>query len=225
MTDIKKYLSRQKSIENLPVILLFLICLLSKSITAQHFKIGLSAGFNFCQIEGDRLSGYNKKGYELGIFGLYKLREDAFIYISPSFSHYGSKINKEQPNIDYKKPLLSLEAHDINILWAYMVNFGNKKDPNILKTRAHFGIKVHNMISAESTISRVNILLKEEGISFKDIRHIYPSINIGYGLFLKNNLTVDVRLDHAVFNILKVENPDFFRLIPYQVGLNLMYNI
>ncbi len=95
-----------------------------------------------------------------------------------------------------------------------------------MKTRAHFGIKVHNMISAESTISRVNILLKEEGISFtKTLGIMILPININCGLFLKNNLTVDVRLDHVVFNILKGENPDFFRLIPYQVGLNLMYNI
>jgi hypothetical protein len=49
-------------------ILVFLILFPLTFIEAQYFNGGVSAGITACQIDGDRLSGYNKPGFTAGVF-------------------------------------------------------------------------------------------------------------------------------------------------------------
>ena len=48
--------------------LLILLLLIGSAFTlaAQGFGYRLFAGANFCQIDGDRMGGYNKLGFRLG---------------------------------------------------------------------------------------------------------------------------------------------------------------
>lgn len=67
------------------------------SVSAQHFEGGVQGGANFCQVDGDMNAGYNKLGFNGGIFVHYVLpRESSSIGFDLMYMGKGSR-NKRDP--------------------------------------------------------------------------------------------------------------------------------
>ena len=53
---------------------LFLFAVTLEVVSSQSFNGGVSAGFTFCQVDGDNLSGFNKPGITGGFFVNHKIK-------------------------------------------------------------------------------------------------------------------------------------------------------
>lgn len=81
-------------------ILLSSILYFSEEIKAQSFQAYLIAGFDVSQIDGDKLSGYNKGG---GVFGgatAFKLNDQWLLTQEITYYQRGSRATSEQLSLD-----------------------------------------------------------------------------------------------------------------------------
>lgn len=81
-------------------VFLLLILLASNKVKAQSFEAYLIAGFDVSQIDGDKLSGYNKGG---GVFGgatAFKLNDQWKLQQEITYYQRGSRATDEQLSLD-----------------------------------------------------------------------------------------------------------------------------
>jgi len=79
-------------------LLLFFLIISSYSVNAQAFGYKMIAGFNFCQIDGDRMGGYNKLGYRFGIATFIPVKEKDEIGLEITYSVKGSRTANNPDN-------------------------------------------------------------------------------------------------------------------------------
>lgn len=70
----------------------------SCSLQAQSFGYKMIAGFNFCQIDGDGMGGYNKLGYRFGIATFLPVKEKDEIGLEITYSVKGSRTANNPDN-------------------------------------------------------------------------------------------------------------------------------
>lgn len=86
-----------------PVILsitIFLAVIVSSEISAQNFEAYLIGGFDVSQIDGDKLSGYNKGGAVFGGATAFKLNEEWKLQQEITYYQRGSRATDEQLSLD-----------------------------------------------------------------------------------------------------------------------------
>jgi len=109
------------SLNMLKVLIPFIfILLISKSMHAQIFKAVIPLGFNFTQIDGDDLAGYNKTGFNGGVGAMISLNEaDSWeMGMEILYSQLGSNTNSRSPNqiktsLDYAAIPLYVNYKDV----------------------------------------------------------------------------------------------------------------
>lgn len=81
-------------------ILLLAAMMLRQPLSAQ-FAGGVSAGLNFCQVDGDSFSGYGKVGPQLGGFVYYPLSDMLAVQTEISFSNRGARFADSETGFFY----------------------------------------------------------------------------------------------------------------------------
>jgi hypothetical protein len=96
-------------------IISLLLCVFSLfPLHAQHFKGGVVAGINGCQVDGDNHAGYNKLGLMAGAFVAYPLSENFDLQMELKYMGKGAK--KKTTAIDLSQYKSSLNYIDIPVL-------------------------------------------------------------------------------------------------------------
>lgn len=109
----------------IPIVLLALLLLFSKIITAQTpslFTLKLNLGINGCQVHGDTYDGYNKGGLYAGLglnaaFSTVHQAEIGFV-----FSQKGARKNSNPSKGDYDSYYLNLNYLDMPLLYRLNLN-------------------------------------------------------------------------------------------------------
>ncbi len=79
---------------------LIILCILgiSQGLDAQNFGYRILGGANFCQIDGDQLSGYNKLGYRFGLGSFIPVKSGDELGIEITYSQKGSRTASDPDN-------------------------------------------------------------------------------------------------------------------------------
>ncbi|HNP18817.1 MAG TPA: outer membrane beta-barrel protein [Fulvivirga sp.] len=97
------------------------LLLITSSAFSQNFDAFIIGGFNVSQIEGDKLSGYNKAGIIFGAATRFKLKEPWSFQQEIVYYQRGSRATDKELNADnfsFKR----LDYIDILLLGKYMIN-------------------------------------------------------------------------------------------------------
>jgi len=70
----------------------------TKSLIAQSFGYKMIAGFNFCQIDGDQMGGYNKLGYRFGVASFVNVKDKDEVGLEITYSLKGSRTANNPDN-------------------------------------------------------------------------------------------------------------------------------
>jgi hypothetical protein len=81
------------------LIILFLFFTIASN-AQQRFKVGVKAGLSTSQVDGDTYGGYNKAGFDGGIFVTGKINEKWTSQFEMIFIQKGSKHNSDPENGD-----------------------------------------------------------------------------------------------------------------------------
>ncbi|TVR78949.1 MAG: PorT family protein [Chitinophagaceae bacterium] len=82
------------------------------------FRAGFVAGFNASQVDGDRIRGYNKFGFNGGITSMINLSEKFSLNIDIAYSQKGAKSTLENTAPD-KSYFLQLDYIDVPVVFQY----------------------------------------------------------------------------------------------------------
>ncbi len=113
---------------------------------AQRFQFSFHGAIVASQIDGDRIMGYNKLGYNLGIQGGLKFNDKSEFIVSQGFSSFGSSSGSVILSSinDY---YIELSMKSANVLFAYAHYFGKKAKRSQKKVEANFrmyaGVRLH----------------------------------------------------------------------------------
>ena len=110
----------------------FIIFLLSQSaIQAQNFEAYVIGGFDVSQIDGDKLSGYNKGGAVFGGATAFKLNDSWKLLQEITYYQRGSRATDEQLSLDNFSirrvdyiDFSLLGNHSFNDQWGLLVGVG-----------------------------------------------------------------------------------------------------
>lgn len=166
-------------------IILFLVTLitLNFSVQAQDFGAGAIAGLNYAQVDGDQFGGYNKLGFNLGMFVNRNLNDKWYVKGELLFSQKGSrkKIDPDDPNpqifilkftylempliISYKKRNFSFElgpSIGVNIRAKNETLLGVQDEKGINKTELalNFGVNYRFTETWSFNLRHSNSLLR-----------------------------------------------------------------
>ncbi|MEI6575644.1 MAG: porin family protein [Bacteroidota bacterium] len=171
---------------------------------AQQFEGGMLGGLDFCQVDGDTYSGYNKLG---GLAGAYirlpispkwSFRMEMEFIAKGSVNHYNPNaiVDSTSGNVEYKNSTSYIE---VPFLLEYNLKpaLANKVSPDYLSK-----IKVFGGVSLGALMSHKEI------IDYVETNGIYPgfstlNLNMVFGLqyLLSQRLTVDYRWDISLTSI------------------------
>ena len=138
--------------------------ILNLTTQAQDFGAGAIAGLNFAQVDGDQFGGYNKLGFNLGMFVNRKLNEHWYAKGELLFSQKGSKkkLDPDDPApqifilkftylempliVSYKKRNVSFElgpSIGVNIRAKNETNLGVQDEKGINRTELALNLGIN----------------------------------------------------------------------------------
>jgi hypothetical protein len=100
------------------LIILFLFFTIASN-AQQRFKVGVKAGLSTSQVDGDTYGGYNKAGFDGGIFVTGKINEKWTGQFEMIFIQKGSKHNSDPENGDVSYYYLGLNYLEVPVLFQY----------------------------------------------------------------------------------------------------------
>lgn len=103
--------------KNIALIAFFLIGFTVRA--QQRFTVGLKAGLSTSQVEGDTYGGFDKAGFDGGIFVTGKINEKWTAQMEMIFIQKGSKHNPSPDNGDYTYYYLGLNYIEVPLLLQY----------------------------------------------------------------------------------------------------------
>ena len=130
------------------LIVSFFVFLSTFNLSGQHFKFAAHGGIGLSQVDGDRLSGFNKFVYDLGLEGSYKLSYSNEFTVVQSITRFGSNTSENFPN-SAQEYFTTLSLTTANIFFALRHNIGVKSKRDKIGTTISFGLKVHQLISSD----------------------------------------------------------------------------
>ena len=189
---------------------LLLFGLLATEIEAQRFGAGLTLGANFAQIDGDQMYGFNKFGYNGGVFALINIGrlsqiEIDFLY-SRRGSHNGSRDN-EQNTID-------LHYLEIPVLYKYK-DWESEDSRGRSFHRVCFtgGLSLGRLIKS-SSLTGIDQAFKKNDLSWI----------LGVQYYFDRNWSSTFRFTNSILPLHRYSDKGVdFRMISYFLSLNLNY--
>lgn len=98
---------------------LFLFLSMCISSNAQYFNAGVKAGIVASQVDGDTYSGFDKLGFNLGLFVNYQLSHRTSMQLEMEYIQKGSKHNPNYEKGDFDQYKISLGYAQIPLLLKY----------------------------------------------------------------------------------------------------------
>ncbi|MCH8318059.1 MAG: PorT family protein [Bacteroidetes bacterium] len=182
------------------ILFIILILQIYHSATAQNFKGKIILGINGSQVDGDRLSGYDKPGILFGAGTEYLLNENVGLQGEILFSQKGSKSTKK----DLVYFILRINYLEIPLLLNYHLSI-----PSIgTKTGTSSGLLLQAGISFDYLISAK----LDDGDGFADrqetLKNFDYCYNIGFGYDVTENINLNIRFTYSILpiNITAVNN-------------------
>lgn len=169
--------------------LLFLTFTISNSTTAQNFRGLTVLGINGSQVDGDRLSGFNKPGLLFGSGVEYLFNENVGLQSEILFSQKGSKSTDKNP-----------------VYFVFRINY--LEIPLLLNYHTSNGLLFQAGISFDYLISAK----LDDGAGFVDQKKPLKSFdycyNIGFGYDVTENINLNIRFTYSILpiNITAVNN-------------------
>lgn len=202
------------------VIILVFSCFLESS--AQNFSLGISGGVIISQVEGDRLIGFNKRGYTGSLNGYFHFNSTSSLVVAPGYSVFGSQRSDEMIPALTDNILVGLDMSTANVLVAYQHNFGDSWDGSHT-FKIFGGIKFHQVVSQQVQVFTTRIASVQPKIDKSDMHGFFPSLNLGTGLYMRKNLSIDLIFDYGLTNLLKESKENISKLTPFHLAFTIGY--
>ncbi|NNE26226.1 MAG: hypothetical protein HKN09_05235 [Saprospiraceae bacterium] len=202
-----------------------LILVNASEANAQHFKFAVHGGIGLSQVDGDKISGFNKFVYDIGLEGSYQLSFRNEFAVVQSITRFGSSTSENFPNSaqDY---FVELSLTSANILFAFRHNVGLQSKRDEVRSTISFGLKVHQLISSDWDV-KYNPRAGNKDIQIDGLKDrflstaVEYSIHAGKGVFLYS--TMDIVLQSIASD--EESNGLVKGLIPYYFVMGVKYQI
>jgi hypothetical protein len=167
------------------ILILFTFAMLSFSAKAQYFNAGAKLGIVASQVDGDTYSGFDKFGFNMGVFVSYKLSYRTSLQLELEYIQKGSKHNPNYEKNDFDQYKMSLSYIQIPLLLQYKLsqNFSAEIGPA-------FGVLVSNYEERDHF-----------EISSNPFRNIALSLNTGFVYKVNDSWNVNFRADYSLLGI------------------------
>lgn len=100
-------------------ILFFILIIIPITKSQNRFKVGLKAGLSTTQVEGDTYAGFNKAGFDGGLFVNGKINDKWSAQFEMLFVQKGSKHNSNPEKGDFTFYLMQLNYIEVPVLFQY----------------------------------------------------------------------------------------------------------
>jgi hypothetical protein len=101
------------------ILIILLLFFVVTGNAQQRFKAGVKAGLSTSQVEGDTYGGFDKAGFDGGIFIRGKINEKWTGQMEMIFIQKGSKHNSDPDNGDFSYYYLGLNYIEVPLLFQY----------------------------------------------------------------------------------------------------------
>lgn len=121
--------------------LIVIVCIIiSGNANAQYFNAGAKAGIVASQVDGDTYSGFNKLGFNLGLFVNYKFSARTSMQLEMEYIQKGSNHNPNVEKNDLKQYQMRLGYAQLPLLFQYKLaqNFTFELGPAVGVLFTHY---------------------------------------------------------------------------------------
>jgi hypothetical protein len=188
--------------------LFFLTSVNAQKYKGQRFKVGILAGGNAAQIDGDRIFGYGKFGAQGGIQGIAMIKKTQYLSLEFLFSQRGAVTSSEEigsRRIGYTN--IRLNYVEVPVLYNIKLPLGNTE----FGAYAYTGFSVARLL--DGTISGANVpnignpvLLLKDRIS--ELNTFEVDYIIGANYFFNKNWGVTFRHTVGLTNLFQPSEAD-----------------
>lgn len=206
------------------ILIFYTLILLGNLINAQGFHFGAQLNGITSQIEGDKLRGFNRAGYSIGLIGGYTFNETHALVVSPQFSFFGSKRGNEKFANETNQLFIEMDLSTINILSGYSFRFGDTWTEE-KKYRVNAGLRTHRLTNTKINIIRTSqfagVIIDED----EDLKKFFLTLEFGFGLNLPKNFGMEISYNHSLHNLLKNQKGPITKLVPFYLTIGVNYYI
>jgi len=169
--------------------------------SAQNFNGGFLGGIVASQVDGDTYGGYNKVGFNVGVFVNYQLSYRTGLQVELNFLQKGSRHNPDYENNDYSQYILRLNYMEVPLLLSYKIyeNFAIEIGPSL-------GYLVSNYEERDY-----------REIESNPFRKYTANWITGFHFLMNKNWSVNFRFDYSLIGIRNKPAPGD-RYILFQYG-------
>jgi hypothetical protein len=209
----------------LPYIFSLIFFFSTYSLTAQSspFKAGVTAGFNFSQIDGDHQSGYDHRGYSFGLRGGFALSKRIDIMTELMYLEKGTEPSGTNISSDQRRLVINLKYAEVPILFTHHFK---KNERGFYNWSFHTGISYGRLLKSTAMVKVRSIVdtnitksLSQEFFTKSDWSMVNGfSYNIGqnFGIrfrhsFSLNQLFINPNPERSNNGVIKREAYVFFR--------------
>ena len=201
------------------LILSFFLVTFSTHVSAQKFVFSGDIGLLYTQIDGDRLSGYHKRGFRGGIGVNYPLGEIVSLNAKTSFYRHGSsRKNSSQERVDDGSQLV-MNINSVGLEWSLEIQ------PTNVKTYFSTGLVVHRAFSF--SVEPINLIVNGPTPTFnnQNIKSNFVDFTFLLGYKFTPNNKVFTTFNRTLSNILVTPFEGVNKLAPYNLGVGYAYTI
>jgi hypothetical protein len=188
-------------------------------LVGQHFSFITEAGYLKSQVDGDKIHGFYKSGFQLGIGTKYGFTDVSSFLIKTSFYQQGSaRKDRFQDKLE-DGIQLELTLKSIGLEASYQYDHPGK---------SFFlggGLVQHRIISFNSEIIENDVKNGLQSLDEDLISNYFTDLKVYYGSKFLDDLSFYFYFELSLTNILKSEFENLARLTPYSFGVNLSYEI
>lgn len=195
---------------------IFVFTLISiNSLSAQKFGGGLVLGFNAAQIDGDKLAGYHKLGFNAGLNTSYKLNDPWQLNIDFLFSQRGSQ---SKLIADKYEPLrkITLNYLELPIYIAYKDWW--IEDEDYYKIQGYAGLSLGRLFSVKNSLGDTDF--DQDNFLKNDISYL-----LGVKFFFNKHWGINGRYTRSVLRMYKYPDDGSKSLLGYFLNFGLVYRI
>jgi hypothetical protein len=189
-----------------------------KEKITQRFAVGLVAGLNTSQIDGDYQTGWDKLGISGGIKVITQLTARLKLNVELLYTEKGSKIRSEVPDFVLRRPkdrIIDIRFIEVPVLFKLVPG---AETPLYVEGGFAYGRKISSEIKENVTPSTLS--------TFRDVESEFNSSEfsavVGFGLFVSEDVSIGTRLVYGLSKFyrnpeLEGERPLFEPLDPTKI--------
>lgn len=194
------------------ILVLNVVCFID--LYSQKFGGGITVGFNASQIDGDKLAGYHKIGWNAGLNTSYNLNDPWQLNVDFLFSQRGSK-SQLIPDDDEQIQKITLNFVELPVYISY-------QDWNIedryYKIQGFAGLSAGRLFSVKNALGDDDI--NSDNFLKNDISYL-----IGAKFMFSKNIGITGRYTRSVFRMYRNPDDGSKSLIGYFLNFSLFYKI